>query len=60
MSRRSPNSRLFVFWVAFLVTLLLLLMRGLGLLNILPGWIFGLLCLLVWGGAIVNGLIETR
>jgi hypothetical protein len=57
---RSPNSRLFVFWVTAGVTLLLLLLRGFGLLAIIPGWIFGLLCLLVWGGAIVNGLIETR
>jgi hypothetical protein len=57
---RSPNSRLFVFWVAVVVTLLLLLLRGVGLLTVIPGWIFGLLCLLIWGGAIVNGLIETR
>lgn len=57
---RSPNSRLFVFWVAVLVTLLLLLLRGFGLLTVIPGWIFGLLCLLVWAGAIVNGLLETR
>jgi hypothetical protein len=58
--RRSANSRILVFWVVVGLTLLVWLLRGVGLLTMVPGFILALLLGLSLLLLIVNGLIETR
>lgn len=58
--RRSTNSRIRVFWVVMGLTLLVWLLRGVGLLTMVPGFILALLFGLSLLLFIVNGLIETR
>jgi hypothetical protein len=58
--RRSANSRILVFWVVVGLTLLVWLLRGVGLLTMVPGFILALLLGLSLLLFIVNGLIETR
>jgi hypothetical protein len=58
--RRSTNSRIRVFWVVVGLTLLVWLLRGVGLLTMVPGFILALLFGLSLLLFIVNGLIETR
>jgi hypothetical protein len=61
MARRaSPNRRLIVFWTVLAVSLVLLLLRGIGLLTIVPGFILMGLLVLAWLMALINGVIETR
>jgi hypothetical protein len=51
---------LVIFWVVAGVTLVLWVLRGIGILAILPGFIFGSLLLATWLLLLVNGFIETR
>ena len=57
---RSSHRRLVIFWVVAGVTLVLWVLRGIGILAILPGFIFGSLLLATWLLLLVNGFIETR
>lgn len=57
---RSLDSRTIVFLGVLLLTALVWLLRGIGLLTFLPGGVLHFLLLLAFGLFIVNGLIETR
>jgi hypothetical protein len=58
--RSSPNTRLVILWTVMGVALALLLLRGMGLLTIVPGFIVMGMIALAWILALINGLIETR
>jgi hypothetical protein len=60
MRRSSPNTRLVMFWAVFAMALVILLLRGFGLLTIVPGFIVMGLFVLAWILALVNGWLETR
>jgi hypothetical protein len=57
---RRSNRRLTVFWTLALVTFVLWLLRGVGLLTIVPGFILLSLMVITWIMALVNGFLETR
>ena len=57
---RSSNRRLVIFWVMAGVTLALWVLRGIGILAILPGFLFGSLLVATWLLLLGNGFIETR
>ena len=57
---RSANSRIVVFLVVCGLTLLVWVLRGLGLLAFIPGSVLWVLILATLGLTIVNGLLETR
>jgi hypothetical protein len=59
-SMRSSNRRLTVFWTLALVTFVLWLLRGVGLLTIVPGFVLLSLMVITWVMALVNGFLETR
>jgi hypothetical protein len=58
--RSSPNTRLVMLWTMVAVALVLLLLRGIGLLTIVPGAVIMGLLALAWILALVNGILETR
>jgi hypothetical protein len=58
--RRTTYRRLVLFWTVVAVALALWILRGFGLLTIVPGFIVMGLWVLAWIIALVNGLIETR
>jgi hypothetical protein len=58
--RRNTYRRLVVFWTVVGVALVLWILRGVGLLTIVPGFLVMGLWVLAWVLALVNGLIETR
>jgi hypothetical protein len=58
--RSSPNTRLVILWTVIGVALALLLLRGIGLLTIVPGFMVMGMIALAWILALVNGVIETR
>jgi hypothetical protein len=49
-----------MFWAVFAMAIVLLLLRGFGLLTIVPGFILMGLFVLAWILALVNGWLETR
>ncbi|PSB19247.1 hypothetical protein C7B65_11780 [Phormidesmis priestleyi ULC007] len=57
---KSSNSRVVVFLGVIGLTALVWLLRGVGLLTFIPGFVLWTLILLTLVLAIVNGLIETR
>lgn len=57
---KSSNSRVVVFFGVIGLTALVWLLRGVGLLTFIPGFVLWMLILLTIVLAIVNGLIETR
>jgi hypothetical protein len=48
------------FWTVVVVAIALWVLRGFGLLTIVPGFVLMGLLLLAWIMALVNGIIETR
>jgi hypothetical protein len=58
--RSSPNTRLVILWTVVGVALALLLLRGIGLLTIVPGFMVMGMIALAWILVLINGLIETR
>lgn len=58
--RPTTYRRLVLFWTVVAVALALWILRGFGLLTIVPGFIVMGLWVLAWIIALVNGLIETR
>jgi hypothetical protein len=58
--RPTTYRRLVLFWTVVAVALALWILRGFGLLTIVPGFIVMGLWVLAWIMALVNGLIETR
>jgi hypothetical protein len=57
---RSSNSRIIIFLFVLGLTVLVWLLRGLGLLTSLPGFVLWFLILATLGLIVVNGLLETR
>jgi hypothetical protein len=57
---RSENSRIIVFLIVLGLTILVWLLRGLGLLTFLPGAVLWLLIIASFVLTVVNGLLETR
>ncbi|MBD2326062.1 MAG: hypothetical protein B0A82_13195 [Alkalinema sp. CACIAM 70d] len=57
---RAQNSRIFVFWFTLGLTAFVWLLRGIGLVTFLPGFILGFLLIASLALLIINGLIETR
>ncbi|MCY7321129.1 MAG: hypothetical protein LH660_04845 [Phormidesmis sp. CAN_BIN36] len=57
---KSSNSRVVVFFGVIGLTALVWLLRGIGLVTFIPGFVLWTLILLTIVLAIVNGLIETR
>lgn len=57
---KPANSRVVVFFGVIGLTALVWLLRGVGLLAFIPGFVLWALILLTLVLAIVNGLIETR
>ncbi|KAM3089609.1 hypothetical protein ACKFKG_33250 [Phormidesmis sp. 146-35] len=57
---RSTNSRAVVYLVVLGLTAIVWLLRGIGLLTFIPGFILWVLILLSIALTIVNGWIETR
>lgn len=57
---RSSNSRAVVFLVVLALTAIVWLLRGLGLLTFIPGFVLWILILLSIVLTIANGWIETR
>ncbi len=47
-------------WTIVVVAIALLLLRGIGLLTIVPGSVIMGLLLLAWILALINGILETR
>jgi hypothetical protein len=58
--RRNTNRRLAIFWTVVALALTLWVLRGIGLLTIVPGFVIMGLWGLTWILALINGLIETR
>ncbi|MBE9031770.1 hypothetical protein IQ266_18715 [filamentous cyanobacterium LEGE 11480] len=58
--RRRSSRRLVIFWTIVAVAVALWILRGFGLLTIVPGFMIMGLWLLAWILALVNGIIETR
>ncbi|MFM2432846.1 MAG: hypothetical protein RLZZ511_4060 [Cyanobacteriota bacterium] len=58
--RRNTYRRLVVFWTVVAVALALWILRGMGLLTIVPGFLVMGLWVLAWILLLVNGIIETR
>jgi hypothetical protein len=58
--RPTTYRRLVLFWTVVAVALALWILRGFGLLTIVPGFIVMGLWVLAWMIALVNGIIETR
>ncbi|MBW4541443.1 MAG: hypothetical protein KME43_20220 [Myxacorys chilensis ATA2-1-KO14] len=58
--RQPASSREVVFIGVLALTVITWLLRGIGLLTFLPGFVLGILISLSIALIIVNGLIETR
>ncbi|MGV0024729.1 hypothetical protein [Phormidesmis priestleyi] len=57
---RSTNSRSIVYLVVLGLTAIVWLLRGIGLLTFIPGFVLWVLILLSIGLTLVNGWLETR
>lgn len=60
MARSQRNSRVMVFWIVLGLTALVWILRGLGWVTFLPGFVLDFLILASLVLLLINGWIETR